>query len=308
MWRVDKVINIRSIKRVKITDRDMMLYGSLLVLVVAGLLIIVSVHGHPHVELSVETLANVDTYINECRQDVPDVEHAMYAIEAAFLLWGIRLCNATKDAPSSVNESLAISVAATIIIVLAGAIIPIAYLVNLDPVSVDVLAAFGFGIGQISTTLIIFLPKALSIFRGEETGLKADPSKFTTKPGLSSMSTSSLGKEGASSSAGLASRLETNSADLQQACAKALHGIGVDDKFAMAHGQIAYWRRILMIAEEHYNSQGHSMKNSSVASTAETEEEENSYNRYQVSSTEVEGDNNHSQTASESAAVTDASA
>jgi len=293
MWRVDKIVNIRSIKRVKITDRDMMLYGFGLFLAVVVLLIIVSVHGKPHVELSVETFANVDTYINECRQDVPEVEQAMYAIEAVFLLWGIRLCNATKDAPSSVNESVVISAAATIIIVLAGAIIPVAYLANLDPVSVDVLAAFGFGVGQVVTTLVIFLPKALAIYRGVFPNF--------AKPGTGpAASTPSKSEAGADSSSAGKSRLENNTDSLQMACAKALHGIGIDDKFVMAHSQIAYWRRILMLAEENYNSQGQTIKNSSVASTAETDDgsDEKSFDRYQVS-TEVENDGTFTDTAAE---------
>lgn len=260
MWRVDKIINAKAMARVWITDAHILTRAVAILLVAIALLIAVTVAGVPHIEETIQTIANTDYYIYECKQDLPAVEQVMFALEAVFLLWGIRLCIATKDAPSAVNESLIISIAAAIIIFISGIIIPIVYLVKLDPVAIDTLACFGFGFGQLLTTLCIFLPKVLSITLSDDDKIKGHGLK-ETEDGNSKSVTRGFSLFGSST-------VKVKKADyeltLLQACAKAMQGLSPDDRFSLSQRQIEYWRGVLMAISDINSVSSSQYKNSSV--------------------------------------------
>ena len=49
-----------------------------------------------YVAIGIRTIANTDTYSYECHEDVHEMEDALFGIEAFFVIWGVRLTNATK--------------------------------------------------------------------------------------------------------------------------------------------------------------------------------------------------------------------
>jgi hypothetical protein len=255
MWRVDKIINQKSFKRVKITDFDMFIRAMIAIIFIVGFLIAITVAGKPYAELRVDNIRNTDYYITECKQEIVHIESALFAIEAVFLLWGIRLCNATKDAPSTVNESLIISISASIIIVIAGVLIPVIYLLELDAVTVSILSGLGFSFAQIFTTATLFIPNALAIFTGKH---EPDKNKIVANAFAGNM----VSPDGRSSDS-----YDAAAKVLLQACAKAMHNLSPDERCVLGHNQIDYWRGILLRLDEAH-SQAASQKGSVLAGNA----------------------------------------
>lgn len=238
MWRVDKIINGKSLKRVKISNRDITLLGVAAIAILCALLVIISAVGRPYTSLAISTKQNVDTYIYECHEKVPETEDALYGIEAFFILWGISLCNSTKDAPSAVNESKPIAYSTAIIIGLGGIIMPVAYLLEINPVAVEIMVAFGFTVGVFSTTAILFTPKVLSLYSGVELdkGMELRNAK-------SSIDAAKIYDE-----------TSVSETALLASCRKALHALDLDGKFGLCQRQIEYWRGMMMTVEEKRSS------------------------------------------------------
>jgi hypothetical protein len=234
MWRVDKIINGKSLKRVKITNRDVALMGGGVVVAVSVYLAIMSGVAGQHIKLIILTNKNVDTYEYECEENLPEMEDALFGLEAFFLLLGLRLCNATKDAPSVVNESKPIALASSILIALTGLIMPVCYLLNLDPVTIEILAAFGFGVAAIATTALLFGPKVLALSRGED-GIDKKPHSALEQA---------------------TEETDLNSAEsaLIHAGVKALRHLDLDERFGLCQRQIDLWRRKLIEVEERRSS------------------------------------------------------
>ena len=235
MWRVDKIINSKSLKRVQITNTDIARLGCAAAALLIVYMLVLTVAGKPYTTLVINTVRNQDTYIYACEQQVPEIQIALFAVEAFFVAWGIRLCNATKNAPSAVNESSFIAGATATIIVLSALGLPIIYLLDLNPVSEEIIAGFVFCAGMFATLAVLFGPKALSLYLGEEVDSK-------------------MGINMKAAAAKVSQEQPTSEGALMDACARALKGLSLDDKFALCQRQLVYWRTMLMVVEERRSS------------------------------------------------------
>ena len=276
MWRVDKIINTKSLKRVKISNNFILLMGCAATGAICVYLAIVTGFGKPSVHMNISTVKNVDIYSYGCSEQVPEFEEALNGVEALFVLWGIKLTNATKNAPSAVNESVFIALATAVIIVLTAVGLPMAYLIGLSPVNTEILSTFLFICGVFSTSFILFAPKILDLYN--EVGvsrLKLHDVKnrvFGSKSGAVIGAAQSWLGGGVTSQTTAASMSEAFSRaerKLIDACSAALHGFSLDERFMMCQRQLEYWRTMLVAVEEKRSSDtGSGSGGSSVATSS----------------------------------------
>ena len=80
MWLVDKIINTRSLKRVKITNHDIFVMGLIATLCICVFLGILSGVSKSFISVEVSTERNTDIYSYGCSEQVPEMEDALYGI------------------------------------------------------------------------------------------------------------------------------------------------------------------------------------------------------------------------------------
>jgi hypothetical protein len=240
MWRVDKILNGNSFRRVKITEADILRYAGVVLVLTVVYLIFVDVYAETYVMLEISTDTNQDTYSHTCHEHFMELEEALFGIESFFLLWAIRLCVAVKDAPSAVNESSSVALAMSIIIGLAGLTMPIVYLLHLPSDVVETIAGFAYALVMLATLGVLYVPKILALYYGESKNKDVD-----------------LMKRGEKVYAG--EDEDTNDTDklLEAAYKKALRQTkNLDERFALCQRQITYWRNMLMVVEEKNSGSG----------------------------------------------------
>jgi hypothetical protein len=104
-WRVNRIINNASLKRVKISSWDMILYSAIMIVAIVVYMIIFTVVGKPHESAIVTRIRNQTTYYTRCAYEYDQFHLALFIAEGVLLVMGARLCWAVKDVPDAVNES-----------------------------------------------------------------------------------------------------------------------------------------------------------------------------------------------------------
>ena len=168
-WRVHRLVNTTSFKKVRITAGDITLLNSICIFLLVCYLIAVSLGGKPMVYMHSQIEHYQATKRFDCYAENPQFFTALYILEAVILLIGARLCLATKDVPDAINESKYIALCMGIIIIICVLVFPIVYLFDLPPVTTSLLAGLGFGIATPLSLSILFVPKILLVY---ETGGK----------------------------------------------------------------------------------------------------------------------------------------
>jgi ABC-type branched-subunit amino acid transport system substrate-binding protein len=103
-WRVNRLLVIRSLKRVRITTVRIMSYMLLSVLFMVAMLVLLSVVGQPHLASKVSVDANQTTMIPYCGMVHPEVQTALYVIHALLLGTGLRLCWSLREVPKKFSD------------------------------------------------------------------------------------------------------------------------------------------------------------------------------------------------------------
>jgi hypothetical protein len=104
-WRIDRLVNSKALKRVRITTWDVLktFFGMLAVIIVY--LVVLTFAGVPHQSSIKSTSSNQVTEKYRCTFEHVQYHTALFAAEFIVLIYGMKLCWATKDVPDSVNES-----------------------------------------------------------------------------------------------------------------------------------------------------------------------------------------------------------
>ena len=134
-----------------------------------------------------------------------------------------------QDAPDALNESKSIALVMVLIAFLAALIFPIVFLLNMPPLTQQLVAAVGFAVASIATVNILFLPKAFIVVSGQQFTLVFGKSKAKPKIGVESP------RDGV-----------VNAADEVKA---KLRGLSADDKVKVCGEQVAKWQTALMAAQ-----------------------------------------------------------
>jgi ABC-type branched-subunit amino acid transport system substrate-binding protein len=103
-WRVNKLLAIKSIKRVRITTGQIMLYMLLSVLLVLGILVILTVIGVPHSSEVRSESSNQETLVPYCKLERPGIQLLLYVLHALLLGTGLRLCWSLREVPKKFSD------------------------------------------------------------------------------------------------------------------------------------------------------------------------------------------------------------
>lgn len=104
-WRVHRVVNNKSLKRVKITGNTITGITCTVIFCLCCYLLITTVVGKPHLSYLSSEFSNQITRNAICSFTYPEFSTALYAVEALSLVYGARLCYVTKNAPDAINEA-----------------------------------------------------------------------------------------------------------------------------------------------------------------------------------------------------------
>jgi ABC-type branched-subunit amino acid transport system substrate-binding protein len=103
-WRVNRLLAMTSLKRVKITTFQIMGYMFLSVAGLVAMLIILTVVGDPHYQEVVHVSSNQETLVPYCSMTHPEVQTVLYVIYALLLGTGLRICWSLREVPKKFSD------------------------------------------------------------------------------------------------------------------------------------------------------------------------------------------------------------
>lgn len=108
-WRVHRILNGGAFKRVKVTEAHTLTQIGVCIAMVIVYLAVMTAIAHPR-QVYVDSVAhNLVTRQYACSLQFSGMHTALFVVEGACLLFGARLCWATKDVPDAVNEAFNIA-------------------------------------------------------------------------------------------------------------------------------------------------------------------------------------------------------
>lgn len=188
-WRVHMIVN-SAYRKVKITTSYIVKLTFGLIFAVIIYLAIYAGVGNPHASYKVYVIDKLqEGWHPMCVDTYNPFATTIYAIEAALLIYGARLCWVTKDVPDALNDSKPIAASMSVIILISGLVFPIVFLLPLTPESKIIITGVGFFLASMFTTAILILPKAYMLFQGADLDHKMSivypktkgPAKITDK-------------------------------------------------------------------------------------------------------------------------------
>lgn len=258
-WRVNKVLNSQSLKRVKISNNFVLAVMALVILALGVYLAVATGIGRPRVIYTVVVTNNQAVVSMTCGLYYPQFETTLFVIEAVLLAWGARLCYATQNVPDAINESKFIAGTMSIIVLICSLVIPIIYLIGLDSIIVEVIASLAFWLSVLTTVLLLYAPKLMILVAGGDADEKFGIGAKRPTGSLETDKEDSLGRKGGNNAV---------QSVMRTTCLAALKGKSLDEKFALAQGEIVWWRSVLVQIEEKRTSSatsGEKLSRSSVS-------------------------------------------
>ena len=108
-WRVNCIVNTKTIKKVRFTTRDAMLILFSLVGSMLVYLAITQVVGQPYRSNQTTLAKNQWTYEPHCSFQYAEFQTTLFAVEFIFLMYVFRVCWSIRNVPDTVNESKSIA-------------------------------------------------------------------------------------------------------------------------------------------------------------------------------------------------------
>jgi hypothetical protein len=131
-------------------------------------LIVMTFVADPHQAYIKEESNNQATHHISCSSSITEFELVMYCLEAACIIYGAELSYATKDVPGALNESKSIARCITLIGMMSMLVFPLVFLFDIEVTLKQTIAMISLALGTIGTCAVIFGPRALSIYEGDE--------------------------------------------------------------------------------------------------------------------------------------------
>jgi ABC-type branched-subunit amino acid transport system substrate-binding protein len=103
-WRVNQLLAIKSIKRVRITANQILRYLLVSVMLMIGMLVLLTLVGVPHVHEVISESSNQDTVVPFCTMRHPEIQTTLYVIHALLLGTGLRLCWSLREVPKKFSD------------------------------------------------------------------------------------------------------------------------------------------------------------------------------------------------------------
>ena len=168
MWRLTYLSNYKGLTRSKVTPRFVIQAHCWIMALVVVYLIIAAGLGQPHQSWTTSEVANQVTSISVCTLTHSEYEIALFALEAAVVIYANKVAQGVKAVPDPAQEKAYYSLAMTIIFALCILLWPIVSLINL-PVSIqELIAGIGFFIAPLAVLLLVLGPKFWALYSDEE--------------------------------------------------------------------------------------------------------------------------------------------
>jgi len=170
-------------------------------------------------------------------------------LEAIFLIYGWRVCSASKNAPSAINESGPISSAISVIAIISVIVLPLISFIQLPTSTICIFSSMGFWAASTISTALVFGPKMMLLLQGKDIdwGEQGGKKEANMKFGVGSVD-SKVGSE--------------VSTPLVNFVTEYLHGKSVDEKYFICQKQIEWLRNMLITLEEKRTSENSKTKSS----------------------------------------------
>jgi hypothetical protein len=211
--------------------------------------------GKIHKSVRIEDVSNHRDLYESCGFKHPEFHTALFALEAVIMIYGVKLCWATKDVPDAVNESKVIASAMTFMFMLMILLFPIIFLLDLIPYVNQIIASLSFAIGNMVAASLLFVPKALLLFAGEDVDLTGQVKNHK----INKSAKDNRNKVAVTSD----NAAEEDSEPIFANVKEAFSNKSLDQRSQICRTQIEKWRAMLLQIESRESS--HS-KDSSVAS------------------------------------------
>jgi ABC-type branched-subunit amino acid transport system substrate-binding protein len=105
-WRVNMLLNTKTIKRVAITNTNVVVKMLLIALGVVGYMLVLTFVGEPHVTSNTSESKNQITEDSFCTFEIPLLHTVLFITEGVVLGYGLALCWAIRNVPDKFNESV----------------------------------------------------------------------------------------------------------------------------------------------------------------------------------------------------------
>lgn len=256
-WRVHKIVNNKSLRRIKITTTQVNLMVLAGVFFLVLYLIILTVVGNPHKSAHSSTVSNQTTREIRCTLSISVVHTILFAIEAVILLAGARICWAVKDVPDAINESKYIAGSMIVIVLVCSLAFPVVFLISLTPPMQQIIASISFALGSLATSFVFFGPKIDKLRHGQDirdigTSVKKEASDSKMENGkMPSVYNEAI----------LMSQV-------------ALNPLSHEDKSHLCNDQIGKWRALLMQVSDRASNSASSTSHGSSANNRVSEYKE----------------------------------
>jgi hypothetical protein len=103
-WRVNQLLAIKSIKRIRITTTQIMSYMLLSLLFLVGMLVLLTMVGQPHYQEVVTVSSNQKTVTPYCALKNPPTQTVLYVIYALLLGSTLRICWSIREVPKKFSD------------------------------------------------------------------------------------------------------------------------------------------------------------------------------------------------------------
>jgi hypothetical protein len=103
-WRVNRLLAIKSIKRVRITTSQIMTYMFLSVFFMVAMLVLLTIVGQPHYREVVTENSNQQTLVPYCAMVNPGTQSILYVFEAMLLGTTLRTCWSVREVPKKFSD------------------------------------------------------------------------------------------------------------------------------------------------------------------------------------------------------------
>ena len=168
-WRVHRIVNNATMKRVKISNNDVIRIVFIVAFMFSIYLLIYSAVGWPNQSINVVDLGKLqEQYTPICIATYNEFATTLYVIEGCLLVVGGRYCWLTRDVPDSINDSKSISLATYVIIFISAIVFCLVFLIDLDGNVKETIVCFGFSFATLRSVSFLFVPKMLMIWEGAD--------------------------------------------------------------------------------------------------------------------------------------------
>lgn len=277
LWRVDKVVNTKSLKRIKVSEMRVVIITAIATAAVCVYLMISTVVGWPHLTFHSVTAANQTVRDEFCNLTYSQFQTTLFVLEGAALVYGTFLCYKTKDVPDAINEAKSITSAIVLLVSVCAVTFPVVFLIDLSTQVQQFIQDVAFAIATFGVVYIVYAPKIYVLLSGGDVDIKTG-TQVAGAAGGASASVRQKAKEdkesrkknaeegdGAAVSSTLSKDMSEAMEFEKRACLAPIELVRkatYAEQAELCNNQIAVWKQLLIHTNAIFHSNSNSNSNS----------------------------------------------